>query len=81
MIRIQKQKSILFAARKKSVDFSNKKPTEYWTKINDAAQKGDAEKAEKLLFKMPKLFEKGLLQKKSTCYEYNMVLNAWSKDQ
>jgi hypothetical protein len=71
MIRIQKLKSILFAARKKSLDFSNQKPTEYWTKINDAAQKGDAEGAEKLLFK----------KKKLTCYEYSMVLNAWSRDQ
>ena len=72
---------MFLAARNKSVLFSDEPPKEYWTKINDAAQKGEAEEAEKLLFKMPQLFEQGLLPTNPTVYEYNMVLNAWSRTQ
>jgi pentatricopeptide repeat protein len=81
MIRIQKQQCTLLAARKKTDDFFNERPTEYWNSINNAAQNRDAERAESLLFDMPKLFEEGLIPTKPTIYENSMVLNAWSKSQ
>jgi hypothetical protein len=75
-MRIQKQEHMFFAARKMSVDFpqpaQDRKKAQDWNQINDAAQKGDAKAAEKLL---------GLLLRKPAAYGYNMVLNAWSKDQ